>query len=89
MEEDPKFDNESIDYKPVPIRIPEMKVGQQVMIINKEHPLFLEIGVVVDKSHCHYLVNFTSLEDKINGKNLWIPEHWLDPVPKELRRDAL
>ena len=79
------FDVESVGpFKPVQKRIPPIQLDEIVYIDNKEHPLYLEQGVIVRKKHIHYRVKFTSTLPNINGKCLWIPEHWVKAVPKDL-----
>jgi hypothetical protein len=82
-------DVESVgDYKPIKPMIPELSIGKMVYIINKEHPLFLEQGKISDKRHCHYRVKFVSQNKGINNTYLWVPEHWIDPLPKEMLKDG-
>lgn len=64
--------------------IPPIKEGAHVYIDNKEHEFFLERGKVEQRDHCHYRVRFSSLDKKINGKLLWVPEHWVKKVPEGL-----
>ena len=64
--------------------IPELPINTHVFIINKEHKFFLERGVVVEKDHKHYRIKFISLNKDIHDKMLWVPDHWIDPVPKAL-----
>lgn len=71
-------------HEKVPENIPELRVGTNVTIVNKEHTLFLERGEIIEKAHKHYRVKIRSLDKKFNEFCLWFPEHWIDPTPKEL-----
>ncbi len=66
------------------VEIPPLAKSTQIFITNKEHKLFLERGIIVNKNHAHYRVMFKSKDKKLNDKCLWIPEHWVDVVPEEL-----
>ena len=81
-----QFDQEFIgDNEKIPVTKPEMREGTQVYLNNKEHPFNLEQGEVIARDHRQYRVRFVSQNPTINGKCLWLPEHWVDPLPKELR----
>ena len=80
------IDNESIMPEKVPLNIPELREGTFVFINNKEHPLFLEQGVIVERDHVQYRVKLVSKNTNINDTCIWFPEHWIEPIPKELRR---
>jgi len=81
------YDIESIKLEPdkIPVIHPELKIGTQVFINNKEHPLFLEQGEVTQKDHRHYRIKIISQNSNLNNKCIWVPEHWVDPLPKELK----
>lgn len=64
--------------------IPPLELKTQVFICNKEHKLFLERGIIVKKDHKHYRLRFSSLDERLNKKCLWVPDHWVDVIPKEL-----
>jgi hypothetical protein len=66
--------------------IPELKLGTLVYINNKEHEFFLELGEVIEKDHEYYRVKFRSLDKRIERKCLWVPSHWVEPLPKQLIR---
>jgi hypothetical protein len=66
--------------------IPELHIGTPIYVDNKEHQFFLEFGWIVDKTHEHYRVEFHSCDERINGKKLWMPSHWIEPIPKHLLR---
>jgi hypothetical protein len=78
-------DIESLSSFPekVPENIPELKLKTPVYINNKEHKLHLEQGVIVEKDHNHYRVKIISTNKEINGKCLWFPQDWIDPLPKD------
>ena len=61
--------------------LPELKNGTIIYINNKEHKLNLEIGKIIARDHRHYQV-------EIGNKVIWMPEHWVEPLPKELMRDV-
>ncbi len=84
---DVNSDIESIfpDQQKVPFIRPEMREGTQIIISNKEHPLYFEQGVVVERDHRYYRIKFVSQNKHINDLCLWIPEHWVEPLPKELK----
>lgn len=65
--------------------IPELKENTEIYISNKEHPLNLEQGVIVKRCHAHYRIKLTSRITAINGACMWIPAHWVEPLPKELK----
>ena len=50
--------------------IPPLNITTVVIIDNKEHPLHNKIGIIKDKKHKHYRIEFD------NGL-VWIPEHWV------------
>ena len=79
------YDCENVTDKEIKNNIPEMRVGTLVVICNKEHPFFLEQGEIVDRDHRFYRVKFKSLNKNINGTCLWLPDHWVDPLPNELK----
>jgi hypothetical protein len=60
--------------------IPPIKEGTKVIINNIEHDLFLEFGIVVQRSHKFYRVQF----DSLGGIMVWVNAHWVDELPKEL-----
>ena len=60
--------------------LPELKVGTEIYINNKEHKFNLEQGKVIGKDHRHYKVELIHL-----GKVIWVPEHWVEPLPEELK----
>ena len=70
----------------VPEDIPPIPVGDMVYVDNREHELFLEQGVVVKRDHAHYRVRFTSLDKSIDGRKLWVPQHWVRPFDLYSRR---
>ena len=77
-------DIESIGpFEKVPLCKPEMREGTHVFINNKEHKLHLEQGVVVARDHRRYRIKFISKNKAINESCLWVPEHWVDPIPKK------
>ncbi len=54
--------------------IPELPIGSPVILKNTDHPLHEVSGIVVDKDHKHYRVEF-DLDSKII---LWCPEEWIE-----------
>jgi hypothetical protein len=62
----------------------DLVVGEPVYIINKEHPLFLERATIVDKDYTCYRIKLISI-GKYNNQILWVPQHWVEPVPQELK----
>lgn len=66
------------------IMIPELKEGTKVYIRCKDHRLFLEQGVVVNRDHEHYRVRFVSLDKDIDGKMIWFPRQSVGGLPGEL-----
>lgn len=67
-------------------QLPSLEVATRVYIDNKEHPFFLEHGLVTDVDHVHYRVMMISQNSDINGRRIWFPEHWVKALPKELLR---
>lgn len=65
--------------------LPELREGTQVYLNNREHQFNLEQGVIIDRTHRHYRVKFSSMDDRIADKCLWLPEHWVEPLPNELQ----
>lgn len=63
---------------------PPLEIASRIYIDNKEHEFFLEHGIIVQKGYLHYRILFVSLDNKINNRKLWVPEHWVKPLPKEL-----
>lgn len=76
--------NESFLPEKVPLNVPEMTIGTMVFVNCKEHPMFLEQGKIVEKSHIQYRVELVSTNEKLTGKCIWFPEHWIEPLPKEM-----
>ena len=68
-------DSLTVEYnirpKPIKVEIPPALVGNEVLIINKDHPRFGSLAVVVDKNHKRYRVKFD------DGVILWLPAHWV------------
>lgn len=62
-------------------QIPPLDLQTQVYINNREHQLFLEQGVIVDKQHLHYRVKIVSCNESLNNVKIWIPEHWVRQLP--------
>ena len=65
-------------------QIPEIELGIDVYITNAEHEFHLERGVIVDKDHVHYRVLFTSQDERLDNKKVWVPENWVARVPEGL-----
>ena len=83
-------DHETVaPYQKIPENIPELKLGQKIIVVNKEHPLFLEQGTIIEKGHCYYRIEFVSTDGQLHRKSLWLPDHWIDGLPKELRSENL
>lgn len=61
--------------------LPELPVGTEIYVNNRQHKLHLEQGTVTEKSHRYYRV-------KLRNGIIWMPEHWIEPLPKELRRNV-
>jgi hypothetical protein len=72
------------DCNKVELEIPEYQVFTPVFVKNKEHKFYLEMGVVVDTDHKHVRVKFYSYNPDIHNKCLWMPDHWIQLLPKEL-----
>lgn len=60
-------------------RMKQLKAGQQVYVINKGHPLHLELANIVERGYIHYRVEVVS-----NKKRIWVPWHWLEPVLEDM-----
>lgn len=73
----------------VPVQIPNLPRRTKVYICNKEHKFFLEQGMISDKSHGFYRVKLRSLDKKLDNKFIWVPEHWVRVLPRELLREIL
>lgn len=67
------------------VELPLYDIGTPVYITNRDHEFFLEAGYVSKKDHKHYRIKFVSKNDKIDGKQVWVPDHWVRDVPKFLR----
>jgi Zn-finger nucleic acid-binding protein len=65
--------------------LPELREGTIVYINNKQHHLFLEKGIVSQRNHRYYRIQLISSDKKLNGKQMWFPEHWIEPMPKNTR----
>jgi hypothetical protein len=75
------LEREVIVVSHVPVfktQIPELPEGTPVFVINKEHKKHLEPGVVAKRDHKHYKIKFH------DGMHLWVPQHWVEPIPKEM-----
>ena len=70
----------------IPENIPPLELGTAVIIINKQHSLFLDQGVIEEKKHLHYRIKMISVDKKLNGFLLWVPHHWVQELPKEFLR---
>ena len=68
----------SSDNEPQPDLIPELEIVSRVYVINKEHPKYLDSGIITNKSHIHYRIKF------LDGMIIWMPEHWVRPLPEEM-----
>lgn len=64
-------------------KVPKLEIGTQIIVMITNHELSMEQGVILEKSHIHYKVKFTSLNPKINNATFWIPEHWAVKFQKE------
>ena len=71
-------------HSEIPLIIPPIELGSQVYIDNNDHEFHLERGKISDKDHWHYRILFSSLDDRINGTVLWMPQHWIKAIPQEL-----
>jgi hypothetical protein len=86
MNDDFAIDNESFGpSEKVPTDIPELRTGTQVYVNNKEHKLYLEQGIITEKTHKYYRLKMVSTNKDINNTFIWFPDHWIDPIPKELK----
>lgn len=65
-----------------PTSINPRVVGEDVMVINKEHEFFLERGEITKIEFINCRVSFVSQDERINNKQVWMPDHWLQPVPR-------
>lgn len=72
--------NVGVDCK-IKVDLPIYDEGTLVYVNNRESLLFLELGKVVSRNHKHCRVKFVSNEPKFNGFSIWIPDHWLRPLP--------
>lgn len=70
----------------VEVKIPELPIDTPVYIANKEHPLFLEQGTIIQKDHVHYRIKFISTDKKIHDSALWVPDHWVKELPAGMRK---
>lgn len=59
------------DYKLQSDRLPNLLIGSVVVIRNKQHDRFEEIGSIVEKSHLHYRILFD------DNTSIWMPHHWV------------
>ena len=63
-------------------------IAERVYVTNKEHDMFLEMGMVVSKkkNNNFYRIKLISVDKKLHGCCLWMPSHWLACLPEELRQ---
>jgi hypothetical protein len=73
--------------RPNKIILPPLPMGTPIYVVNKEHPLFLEQGVVSGVKHLHYRVKMVSMNKKLHGSFLWIVEHWVRELPQDMRSE--
>jgi len=86
-DDDISIDIESLDpTDKVPLSIPELRIGTYVYINNKEHPMNLEQGEIIERDHKHYRVKLISTDPRLNGRCMWFPDHWVEPLPKEFKK---
>lgn len=52
----------------------DLDVMSWVYICNRDHSFYLRVGLIVDKDHVHYRVQFE------NGDKTWVPFHWVEPI---------
>ena len=69
--------------KPREADIPPLKLKTTIYVNNEEHEFFLEQGIIVKKDHKHYRIKFRSTDKRLDGKCVWMPDHWIVEVPKE------
>lgn len=55
-------------------RVPELEIGSQVIVRNKEHDRFNRLGFIADKSHLHYRILFD------DDTTIWMPYHWIRAI---------
>jgi len=48
-----------------------LNIDEKVIIKNEQHDLNNKIGIIVDKDHLHYKVQFK------DGLSVWLPYHWV------------
>ena len=73
----------------IPEDIPPLALGTYIIVVNKQHPLFLDQGTIEDKKHLHYRIKMISVDKKMNGFLIWVPHHWVQALPKEFLQSAL
>ena len=71
-----------IGYKDQMEEIPPLIEGTNILVANKEHELFLESGLIVQRSHKFYRVKFYSFDKLIDDKIIWLPAHWVVKFPE-------
>src|ERR1700688_1992590 len=55
-------------------QIPPIIEYTKVYITNREHPKYLEPGVIAARAHVRYRIRFN------DGYMLWMPEHWVKAI---------
>lgn len=70
---------EQINPSKIETSIPELPYHTKVIINNRDHVSFMEVGEIINKSHKFYRVRLHS-----SGTILWVPEHWVEKVPEWL-----
>lgn len=83
--EDINIDRNSSNDIKITENIPEMREGTPVYVNCRENKFFLELGKIVARDHKYYRIQFRSQDQNVDGKCVWFPEHWVEPIPKELR----
>lgn len=58
-------------HTPLSDQISKLPLESVVVITNREHPRFLQPGVVIAKSHLHLRIEF------LDGTIIWMPEYWI------------
>lgn len=75
-------------YKTIKANYGELKVGDEVIITDKDSVLFLDKGIIDNKDHVHYRVKIISADPKWHDKLIWIPHSWVNIIQNfEVRTD--
>lgn len=58
-------------------QIPELPEGTVVILVNREHLLHLNSGIIINRDHQFYRIDF-------NGKKMWFPSNLIVKIPDSI-----